>query len=155
MKKLSFALLALVSFSAFAQIKVSDAWVRSTTPAQGATGAFMVIKAEQKVKLVGAESTAAGIVELHQMSMSSAGVMTMREVEVLEIAAGDALVLKPGGYHLMLMELKQKPLSPGDTLPVTLKFQTSDGKLQAQSVNLEVRAITAPAKAHDHQHHHH
>jgi len=154
MKKFSAALLAIVSFSAFAQVSVSDAWVRSTTPAQAATGAFMSIKADQKVKLVGAESKGAGIVELHQMSMNSAGVMSMREVEALEIAAGESFVLKPGGYHLMLMDLKQKPLSPGDTLPVVLKFQTMDGKLLLQNVSLEVRAINAPAKPHDHNHHH-
>ncbi|MCE2679928.1 MAG: copper chaperone PCu(A)C [Burkholderiales bacterium] len=155
MKKASFVLLAFVSFSAFAQIKVSDAWVRSTTPAQGATGGFMTIKADQKVKVVGAESAVAGIVELHQMSMNSAGVMSMREVDALEIAAGEALELKPGGYHLMLMDLKKKPLATGDTLPVVLKFQTADGKLHTQNVSMEVRAITAPAKPSDHHNHHH
>ena len=154
MKKSSLVLLAFVSVSAFAQIRVSDAWVRSTTPAQAATGGFMTIKADQKVKILGAESTGAGIVELHQMSMNSAGVMSMREVEALELAAGESLELKPGGYHLMLMDLKKKPLASGDSLPVVLKFQTPDGKLHTQAVNLEVRAITAPVKSSDHHHNH-
>ena len=115
----------------------------------------MTIKADQKVKIVGAESAGAGVVELHQMSINSAGVMSMRQVEALEIAAGEALELKPGGYHLMLMDLKKKPLAAGDTFPIVLKFQTTDGKLHTQGVNMEVRAITAPAKPTEHNHHHH
>ncbi|MFO1308588.1 MAG: copper chaperone PCu(A)C [Burkholderiales bacterium] len=112
--------------AALAQVAVSDAWVRGTVAGQKATGAFMQLKADADVSLVGASSPVAGIVEIHEMKMD-AGVMRMSAISALPLPAGKAVELKPGGYHVMLMALKA-PLKEGDTVPVTLTFKDKDGK---------------------------
>jgi hypothetical protein len=117
-------------------------------PGQKSTGAFMQLKSSTDVALIGAASSAAKIVEVHEMSMT-AGVMKMRAVEKLPLPAGKAVDLKPGGYHVMLMDLAQ-PLKEGDRVPVTLTFVDKDGRKTTQEVVAEVRALTAgpPAPKH-------
>jgi copper(I)-binding protein len=112
--------LALAAFVASAQVTVSEPWVRATVPQQKATGAFMKLQSTQDAKLVSAKSTAAGIVEVHEMAMDG-GVMKMRAVDGLALPMGKAVELKPGGYHVMLMKLV-KPLLTGETFKVTLTF---------------------------------
>ena len=129
----------------FAQVAVSDAWVRGTVAGQKATGAFMQLKADADVSLVGASSPVAGIVEIHEMKMD-AGVMRMSAVSALPLPAGKAVELKPGGYHVMLMALKA-PLKEGDTVPVTLTFKDKDGKASTMLVNAPVKALTAAPPA--------
>ena len=93
-------------------------------------------------KLIGGSSSAAGKVEVHEMAMNN-GVMTMRPVkDGLSIPAGKSVTLAPGGYHLMLMELKA-PFKKGDKIPVTLKFE----KAGDVNVTLDVRDIGATAPA--------
>ena len=136
----------------FAQVAVSDAWVRGTVAGQKATGAFMQLKADADVSLVGASSPVAGIVEIHEMKMD-AGVMRMSAIPALPLPAGKAVELKPGGYHVMLMALKA-PLKEGDTVPVTLTFKDRDGKASTMLVNAPVKALTAtPAAAPAHGKH--
>ena len=72
-------------------------------------------------RLLSATSPAAASVELHSMSMEG-DVMKMRQVDAIDLPAGQTVELKPGGYHLMLMGLKT-PLKAGDKLPLTLKFE--------------------------------
>ena len=129
----------------FAQVAVSDAWVRGTVAGQKATGAFMQLKADADVSLVGASSPVAGIVEIHEMKMD-AGVMRMSAIPALPLPAGKAVELKPGGYHVMLMALKA-PLKEGDTVPVTLTFKDKDGKASTLLVNAPVKALTAAPPA--------
>ena len=138
--------------AALAQVAVSDPWVRGTVAGQKATGAFMQLKADADVSLVGASSPAAGIVEIHEMRMD-AGVMRMSAISALPLPAGKAVELKPGGYHVMLMALKA-PLKEGDTVPVTLTFKDKDGKASTTLVNAPVKALTAtPAAAPAHGKH--
>jgi copper(I)-binding protein len=141
-------LLALVAAPSLAEVSVTEAWVRGTVPGQKSTGAFMQLKSSTDVALIGAASSAAKIVEVHEMSMT-AGVMKMRAVEKLPLPAGKAVDLKPGGYHVMLMDLAQ-PLKEGDRVPVTLTFVDKDGRKTTQEVVAEVRALTAgpPAPKH-------
>ena len=143
--KLSFLglVLALIAAPSLAQVAVSDAWVRGTVPGQKATGAFMSLKSPTDAALVSASSPVAGIVEIHEMALEG-GVMKMRAVPKLALPAGKAVDLKPGGYHVMLMDLKQ-PLKEGDTVPVTLAFTDKDGKQVTQEVKAQVKALTAPA----------
>jgi len=143
--KLSFLglVLAFIAAPALAQVTVSDAWVRGTVPGQKATGAFMSIKSASDAALVSASSPVAGIVEIHEMAMEG-GVMKMRAVPKLPLPAGKPVELKPGGYHVMLMDLKQQ-LKEGDTVPVTLAFTDKDGKKVTQEVKAPVKALTAPA----------
>jgi periplasmic copper chaperone A len=89
-------------------------------------------------RLLSASSTAAEKVEIHEMKMQD-GVMKMRELPGgVPIEAGKTVSLAPGGYHLMLMQLKA-PLKKGDKVPVTLTFEKA-GKVD---VTLDVLAIGA------------
>jgi copper(I)-binding protein len=109
---------ASLSLSAYAQVTVKDPWVRATVSQQKATGAFMQLTAAQDSRLIEAKSPVAGVVEVHEMSMEK-DVMKMRAVPSLDLPAGKMVELKPGGYHVMLMDLKQQ-MKEGDTVPLTL-----------------------------------
>jgi len=133
---------AALSFTlpAAAQVIVSDPWIRGTVPQQMATGAFMQLKSAKDAKLVEARSPAAGVVEIHEMKMEN-NVMRMRAVPALALPAGRTVELKPGGYHMMLMDLKQQ-MKEGETVPVTLVVE-SGGKRETMEVKATVRAATA------------
>lgn len=128
-----------------ADIKIDDPWVRGTVAGQMATGAFMAITSKQGAALVSASSPVAGVVEIHTMNMQN-GVMTMRPVPRLELPAGKAVQLAPGGYHVMLLDLKQ-PLKPGETVPITLKLEGKDKALTSLDIKAEVRPLNAAAPA--------
>ena len=127
--------------AALAQVAVTEPWVRGTVPAQKSTGAFMQLKSASDVALVGASSPAAGVVEIHEMKMEG-GVMRMAAVKKIDLPAGQVVELKPGGYHVMLMDLKAQARE-GDKLPVTLTFQDKAGKRFTMDVQAPVRALTA------------
>ena len=116
---------AASTFSATEPVQVKDAWVRTTVPGQKGTGAFMKITAQAGTRLVGVSSTVAGVAEVHEMKMEG-DVMKMRAVPALELPAATMVELKPGGYHVMLMDLKQA-LPKGSTVPLTLSFKDSKG----------------------------
>jgi periplasmic copper chaperone A len=123
-------------------VTVTGGWVRSTVPGQKGSGAFMKITAKEGARLTGVSSPVAGVAEVHEMKMEG-DVMKMRAVPVLDIPAGGTVELKPGGYHLMLMDLKQA-LPVGSTVPVTLTFKDGKGAESRVEVKLPV-AATAPA----------
>jgi len=136
------AVCAALSFAlpAAAQVIVSDPWIRGTVPQQMATGAFMQLKSAKDAKLIEARSPAAGVVEIHEMKMEN-NVMRMRAVQALALPAGRTVELKPGGYHMMLMDLKQQ-MKEGEVVPVTLVVE-SGGKRETVEVKAMVRAATA------------
>ena len=144
---LAFALTA-ASSAALAQTTVKDAWVRGTVPQQMATGMFATITSTHTAKLVSASSPAASDVQIHEMLMSG-DVMKMREVASIDLPAGKAVELKPGGYHIMLMGLKQM-LKAGDMVAVTLVVEGADKKRQNIEVKAPVRALGSGAEAHKH-----
>ncbi|WP_027996652.1 copper chaperone PCu(A)C [Simplicispira psychrophila] len=127
--------------SATAAVAVEGAWVRASVPGQKATGAFMRLTAPETMRLVRTQSPAAAVTEVHEMKMDG-DVMKMRAVPVLELPAGKAVDLKPGGYHVMLMDLKA-PLAKGSSVPVTLFFQDAKGVESQQQLHLPV-ATQAP-----------
>jgi copper(I)-binding protein len=136
--KALFATLAIASSTLYAQtVEVRDAWVRTTVPGQKATGAFMKITAKDGAQLVSASSPVAGVVEVHEMKMEG-DVMQMRAVPALDLPAGKTVELKPGGYHVMLIDLA-RPLEPGQKVPVTLTIEGKDGKRTSVQVQAEVR----------------
>ena len=150
---LAFAGGAAVAQTGSAAVSVKDAWVRSTVPGQKGTGAFMTLTAKDGTRLVGVSTTAAGVAEVHEMKMEN-DVMKMRAVAVLDLPAGQAVSLKPGGYHLMLMDLKA-PLQKDSTVPVTLRFKDAKGVESSLDLVLPVSSIapsSAGAKAADHKH---
>jgi copper(I)-binding protein len=130
------AIATVFAASAFAQnVTVTDAWARATVQGQKATGAFMKITAKDNAKLVGVSSPVAGVAEIHEMKMDK-DVMKMAALpNGLALPAGKAVELKPGGYHVMLMDLKA-PLAKDTTVPVTLTFQ--DAKGAKSNVELKV-----------------
>ena len=135
MRRLLLASALLASFAAQAQVKVDDAWVRATVAPQKSTGAFMQLTSAKSVKVVAASSPVAAAVEIHEMKMED-GVMKMRAVDALALPAGQAVALKPGSYHVMLMGLKA-PIKAGETVPLTLTVEAED----KQRTTLEVKAV--------------
>lgn len=129
---------ALASSAAYADVTVSDAWARATRPAQKVGAAYMTLQSPADTTLVKVESPAAGTVEIHSMSMKD-GVMKMRMLENLELPAGEAVKLAPGGYHLMLFDLA-KPLQAGETVQFTLHFKDSAGKTSTMQAQVPVKA---------------
>jgi hypothetical protein len=146
MKKLIIASLIGLSTTAWAQattVKVEDAWVRGTVASQKATGAFMRITSSANARLVSVSSPAAGVVEIHEMAMEN-DIMKMRQVPGLDLIAGQATELKPGGFHVMLMGLKA-PVGGGDTVSLTLTFEDAAKQRFTQEVQAPVRALGAGA----------
>jgi len=125
-----------------AAVTVDGAWARPTVPGQKGTGAFMRITAKDGAKLVGASSSAAGVVEVHEMKMDG-GVMKMRPVPALDLPAGQTVELKPGGYHVMLMDLKNT-LPKDSTVPLTLLFKDARGNDSRLELKVPV-ASSAPS----------
>ena len=140
---------AFVTSGAFAQnINISDGWVRATVQGQKATGAFMKITAIDQAKLIAGNSPAAGLVEIHEMKMVN-DVMKMAALpNGLDLPAGKTVELKPGSYHIMLMDLKA-PLAADSTVPVTLTFQDAKGHKTTQEMKLPVKSL---ATSSEHKH---
>ena len=148
LKTLVFAAALMGSIVHAQSVDVKDAWVRTSVQGQKATGAFMKITARDGARLVGASSPVAGVTEVHEMKMEG-DVMKMRAVAGgLELPAGKMVELKPGGYHVMLMDLKAA-LPKESTVPLTLMFK--DAKGAETRLELKVPVATAPmASAHKH-----
>lgn len=140
------AALCMVGFSmaAMAQtVEVSNAWARATVQGQKATGAYMTLKSKDGTRLVSVTSPAAGMTEVHEMKLNN-NVMVMRAVEGgLELPAGKAVELKPGSYHLMLMDLKVT-LPKDTTVPITLLFKDANGKESKTELKVPVSQTPPP-----------
>ncbi|PZP93298.1 MAG: hypothetical protein DI587_29225 [Variovorax paradoxus] len=135
-----------------AAVDVKNAWARPSVPGQSGTGAFMQLSAPQGLRLVGVATPLAGVAELHEMQMDG-NTMRMRELkDGLALPARQTVELKPGGYHLMLMDLKQ-PLAKGTQLPLTLRFVDARGAASQREVQVPVgvpEGQAAPAGGHVH-----
>ena len=121
---------------------ITQAWSRATPGGAKIGGGYLTIENKGAVadRLTGVSADIAGKVEGHEMAMNN-GVMTMRPLDKgLAIDPGKTVKLAPGGYHLMMFDLKG-PLKQGDKLPVTLQFEKA-GKV---TVSLDVQGIGAPA----------
>nr|WP_297532276.1 copper chaperone PCu(A)C [uncultured Roseateles sp.] len=129
--------LLLTAGLAQAQVVVANAWVRATVPQQKSTGAFLQIKSPTDVKLISVSTPSAGVAEVHEMAMDG-DVMRMRPVASLAVPAGKLVELKPGGYHVMLMDLKG-PLKTGDAVVLTLVFEGADKSRSTVSVQAPAR----------------
>ncbi len=127
----------------WAQLSVEQPWVRATVAAQKASGAFMTLTASENSRLVAASSPVAGVVELHEMRMVDE-MMRMRQIPGLDLPAGQAVALEPGGYHIMLLELKHQ-LKEGDSVPLTLLIDDAHGRRRTVTVNAVVRPLNQTA----------
>lgn len=148
------ALVALACGAALAQaVDVKNAWVRTAVPGQKATGSFMQLTAREPLMLVAVRTPVAGLAEVHEMKMDGE-VMRMRALPGgLALPAGKAVDLKPGGYHVMLLDLKQ-PLPAGSTVPLTLVLHNARGAESLVELKLPVAVVApgaaAPADGHKH-----
>lgn len=122
-------------------LKIDGPWTRATVPGASVGGGYLTVinKGATGDRLTGASSPAAARAEMHQMAMEK-DIMRMREVKGMDVPANGTLELKPGGYHLMFIELK-KPFKQGETVPVTLTFEKA-GKID---VELAVKSTGASA----------
>jgi copper(I)-binding protein len=139
----------LLAASAQAQIQVEKPWTRASAPGAQVAGGYMLIRNRGAAgdRLVSASSPAAARVELH-VHINNNGVMQMREVPGYDVPAKGAYELKPGGAHLMFIELK-RPLKEGDKVPVTLKFKKA-GDVSAEFQVGAMGSSAAPAAQHKH-----
>ena len=137
------AALSGATFAGEADLTIHDPYVRLAPPNAPATGAFMVIKnaGSSDRQLVKAESNVAKAVQLHN-HVNENGVMKMREVPSIEVKANGQAELKPGSYHIMLIDLTTE-LKEGDTVPLTLHFD--DGTSQQVSAPVRKLQMTMPA----------
>ena len=132
-------------------VAITNSWVRATVQGQKATGAFMTVTSKENAKLVTVSSPVAGIAEIHEMKMEK-DVMKMAALpNGLDLPAGKAVDLKPGGFHIMLMDLKL-PLNKDVAVPLTLTFQDSSGKKSQQVVQVPVSVQPPSGQGVNHQH---
>jgi periplasmic copper chaperone A len=129
----------LLASSAQAAVTISEAWVRENAPGQAVGAAYMTLKSVDDSTLVFVESPTAGSVEIHSMTMNN-NVMKMRKLEALPLKAGKAEKLAPGGFHLMLFDLK-KPLKSGEKVDFKLCFKDKAGNITHQLVTLPVKTL--------------
>jgi copper(I)-binding protein len=128
---------------AFADVTVSDAWLRSTVPGQKVAGAFMRIVSTSDTALTEVSSPSAKFVEIHEMTKEG-NVMKMKAVDRLPVPAEKPVELTPAAYHLMLFELKA-PLNAGDKVPLKLTFENRGGRVFTVDVEATVRRLGADA----------
>ena len=135
--------IALAAPDAFADVTVQDAWVRATVPGQKSGGAFMQLTSTTDVTLVGARSPVAGTVEIHEMALEEATLtMKMRAVKGIELPAVKTVALKPGGYHVMLLDLKE-PMRAGSKVKLRLLLKDRKGEPDDVDVEVEVKPVGA------------
>ena len=128
-------------------ITVAAPWTRATPGGAKVAGGYLKVTngGAAADKLVGATTDIAGRVEIHEMSMSG-GVMQMRPLDAgLELKAGQTVELKPGGYHVMFMDLKRQ-LKEGETVKATLQFEKA-GKVDVIFKVGSVGGASAPHRA--------
>lgn len=140
--------LALLATTSHAQpaVEVQGAWVRASVPGQAGTGAFMQLTAREGARLVGVSSPVAGVAEVHEMRLEG-DVMRMRAVPGLDLPAGKTVELKPGGYHVMLLDLKSA-LPKDSSVPLTLSFSDAKGQRSQLELKVPVKAAAPAGAAH-------
>jgi len=128
--------------TAAAPITIENAWARATPGAVTTGGAYMTLvdHGTSPDRLVAVSTPVAGKAELHVMSMDK-GISTMRPVDALTVEPGKPVELKPGGYHVMLIDLKA-PLKLGDSFPMSLTFEKA-GTIQV-TVKVEKPGAMGP-----------
>ena len=128
---LVFSLLALASLPAAAQVAIEKPWARATAPGARVAGGYMVIRNQGAAgdRLLSVSSPASAKVEMH-VHVHDNGVMRMRQVPAYDVPAKGAFELKPGGAHLMFVDIK-RPFKEGGKVPVKLKFEKA-GQVSAE-----------------------
>lgn len=128
-------------------IDIGHPYARATAPGQPTGGGFLKLTNKgESDRLLSARADVSAAVELHVMKMEG-DVMRMRQVDAVDVPAGETVELKPGGLHIMFVDLKA-PLKAGDRFPMTLKFE----KAGEVTVDVKVEKVAAEPAAHQHKH---
>lgn len=134
---------ALSAGSVLAQVTVSEPWVRASLPHQTATGAFMKLHAgAEPIRLVGAASPVAQVSEVHEMKLVD-NIARMSRVDGVEVPAGEMVELRPGSYHIMLLDLK-RPVKVGEEVAIELVVERA-GRQERIPLTAVVRPLGAAA----------
>ena len=155
---LTSAVVATGQVQPVAPVDVRDGWIRPAVPGQSGTGAFMTLTAPSGSRLISISTPVAGVAEVHEM-MLDGDTMRMRAVKGgLDLPARQTVELKPGGFHVMLMDLKQ-PILKGTVVPLVLRFEDATGVRSSLELKLPVGAPASTgtdpsAEGHDHKHKH-
>ena len=119
-------------------IEIKNQWARASNDGQDVSAAYMTIVSNEDTSLIAIDSDVADVIEIHSMSMEN-GVMKMRMLDTLDLIAGKPTELSPGGFHLMLFDLK-KPLAAGKEAHFTLHFKNKAGQEKTISVTSPIKA---------------
>lgn len=138
----------LFSASASAAVTVEDAWVRATVPGQQATGAFMKLTSDKDGKLIEAKSNISKAVEIHEMAMQD-DVMKMRQIPTLDLPNGKQVELKPGGYHIMFIDLHNQ-VKENDEVDLQLVVENNDGSKETIDIKALAKPLTKSAETAKH-----
>jgi periplasmic copper chaperone A len=132
--------------TAWSQVEIDKPWIRATAPGAKTAAGYMTIrnKSAQPDRLVGGSSPLAAKLETH-VHVKDGEILRMREVKSYDVPANGSFELRPGGAHLMLVDLK-RPLKGGEKVPVALKFERS-GEVK---VDFEVRPLSGGPPEHKH-----
>lgn len=153
-KLLAFAVSLLLGFSALAQsgsVEIKEAWARAT-PGKAENGAaYLTLASPTGDRLIGISTPVARKAELHAMKLEG-GVMMMTPLEAVDLPAGQAVTLKPGAVHIMLVGLK-RPLQQGQTVQLTLRFAKAGTREVAAAIG-KVGATAPESHAGSHRHSH-
>lgn len=140
------------TIAAHAELKVANPWVKPTVTGQPVGAAYMQLTSDKNVEIVALSSPVAGKTELHSMSMTG-NIMRMKRVDRLQLKAGKLVELKPGGFHIMLMELKHQ-IKEGETVPISLVTQDEAGNKATVSIKAIATApLESDSDSHMHMHH--
>lgn len=146
-KNMKYFLLALTislfTTAASAEVTVTEPWMRATVPLQKATGVFMHLTAEQNARLVEVRTPIAEVAQVHKMVMEN-DIMKMRAVTGLDLPAGQKVELKPGGYHIMFLNLRQQ-IKEGDIVPITLVIEHKNNKHETIELKVSVQPLNGAA----------
>ncbi len=133
---------------AWAEVQVSDAWARATLPGQKVAGVYLQLRSDVRATLIGVKSDAAKAAEVHHMT-TEGGVMKMRRVDSLVLPAGETVVLEPGGYHVMLLDIS-RPLKVGEQVALVLVIEQAGKRLELP-VRARVRPVLEEEDPHAHR----
>jgi copper(I)-binding protein len=134
-------LLSPVAFAQGADVMITSAWARATPGGAQTAAVYATMKSPAGDRLTGVSTPAAQKADIHEMTMDG-NVMKMRDADGVDLPAGQAVTLKPGGYHIMLSGLA-KPLKEGDSFSLTLNF----AKAGARQVTVSVAKVGAMGPA--------
>jgi copper(I)-binding protein len=128
-----------VGFAFAGDVTVREVWTRASVPGQKVAGVYFDIESSADARLVGVQAALSDAAEIHLMRMED-GVMRMRSVSEVELPAGQTVRFKPGGYHVMLFDLR-RPLQAGEQFPLELLVEDANGHRSQLAVSVGVRNL--------------